>query len=184
MSKISTFAYAVSFQAGWFLSTTSGSLASAAYTLVFLVCHFWFIAHNLPVSLLRKEILWVLIISILGLIIEIISFSSGLLYTKTQQSFDHGPLLPPIWLLCIWIMFALALRTCLSFLFNNLIISCLLCVIFVPINYYAGAGLNNEVAIGQPHFFNLGLITFMWILFLWCAIYLKRYFFEDLFNAH
>jgi hypothetical protein len=55
---------------------------------------------------------------------------------------------------------------------------------FVPINYYVGAELNNDVFLAESYLLSLTLITLMWILFLWCSASLKRKYFEELFNAN
>jgi hypothetical protein len=182
--KLNMLIYAVAFQVGWFICILMGNLVGIVYTFVFLTCHCWFLVRDNRRAFLGKEVLWILLIASLGSIVEIISFSSGLLYMRAQEAPSFDLLLPPIWLSCIWIIFAIALRTCLSFLFNNLTLSCFLCVIFVPINYYAGVNLNHEVAINDPIFLNLTLITFIWVLFLCCITYLKKHFFEEICNAN
>lgn len=184
MFNISKLIYAVAFQAGWFVCILAGNLASLIYTLFFLVAHFWSLSYRNSHLSIRKEVLWVIIIFCLGVAVETIYFSAGFLYTEAPKKLFDGLLLPPIWLLCIWIIFSLALRTCLSFLFYKPALSYLTCLLFVPLNYYAGAKLNNEVDINEPYFLSLALMTLIWILFLWCLIYIKRHYFEEIFNAH
>ena len=184
MSTISNLFYALVFQAGWFVCIMAGSCAAFLYTLIFLTIHFLFVFHRNTKSFARKEILWIVTISGFGLLIEIISFSFGLLYNKDKEILFSYLSLPPLWLLCIWITFSLILRTCLAFLFTKPLISYLLLLVFVPVNYYAGAELNKDVAINEPYLLSLSLITLMWLLFFWCSNYLKRRYFEELFNAH
>lgn len=188
MTNISKLVYAVAFQAGWFVCILAGNLASVIYTLLFLVAHFWLLlynkAHNNRHLFVRKEVLWVMIVLCLGAIVETIYFSAGFLYIGTPKNLFAQALLPPIWLLCIWIIFSLALRTCLSFLFYKPTLSYLACIIFVPANYYAGAKLNNDVNINEPYLLSLALMTLIWILCLWCLIHLKRHYFEEIFNAN
>lgn len=184
MSSISKLVYALAFQAGWFICITAGNFASIFYVALFLFVHFWFLARKNSQLLLPKEILWIIIVFCLGLMVETIYFSAGFLYTDApKKSFDQL-LLPPIWLLCIWIIFSLALRTCLSFLFYKPALSYLTCLLFVPVNYYAGSTLNTEVNINEPYFLSLALMTLIWILFLRCLIYIKHHYFEEIFNAH
>jgi hypothetical protein len=184
MSNISKLIYALAFQAGWFVCIMAGNFASAIYTALFVIGHFWYLARKKPQLFLPKEILWVIIVFSLGLAVETIYFSAGFLYTDTPKTLFDELLLPPIWLLCIWIIFSLALRTCLSFLFYKPALSYLTCILFVPVNYYAGAKLNNEVDINEPYFLSLALMTLIWILFLWCLIHIKRRYFEEIFNAN
>jgi len=184
MSTISKLVYAVVFQAGWFVCIMAGTLSALLYTLVFLTFHFWFLLHKNAKVYISKEILWVAVISSFGLGIEIIFFSCGLLYSETRSALFSPLSLPPLWLFCIWIMFSLALRTCLAFLFTNSTIGYLSCLIFAPINYYAGAELNSDVFLAEPYPLSLILITLLWLLFLWCSTCLKRRYFEELFNAN
>ena len=194
MSNTSKLVYAIAFQVGWFVSIMSGNLLSSIYAGIFLAAHLWYFTkpkHNFFIysDILKKEISWILIVLILGLLIETISFSESFIYFKTEASphiphkfFEHF-ILPPLWLLNLWLIFAIALRTCLSFLFNNQIITYALCIIFVPFNYYAGANLNNTVSINQPYFISLALITFLWLLFFKCMLKIKQHYFEEPLNA-
>ncbi len=183
MSNISKLVYALAFQAGWFVCIMAGNLASVVYTALFLFSHFWWLTRKSPTFFIHKELLWVMIVFCLGLIVETIYFSGSFLYTDAPKKlFDHVSL-PPTWLLCIWLMFALALRTCLSFLFYKPTLSYLTCFVFVPVNYYAGAKLNKDVDINEPVFLSLALMTLIWILFLWGLIHIKRHYFEEIFNA-
>lgn len=184
MSNPSKFVYALVFQVGWFVCIMAGSLTAFIYTLAFLTFHFWFVLQkNVKVSV-SKEILWLLIISSIGLVIEVVSFSNALLYQNANEILLSTFPLPPLWLFCIWIMFTLALRTCLAFLFQKPALSYLLLFIFVPINYYAGAELNEHVHLAEPYLLSLSLITLMWILFWWFTTHLKKIYFEELFNAN
>lgn len=183
MFNISKLVYALAFQAGWFACIMAGNFASIIYTALFLLGHFFYLARKNSLIFLRKEMLWVITVFCLGLVVETIYFSAGFLYTDAPKNLFAGLVLPPIWLLCVWLLFSLALRTCLSFLFYKPALSYLTCLLFVPINYYAGATLNNEVDINEPYFLSLALMTLIWILFFWCLIYLKRHYFEEIFNA-
>ena len=184
MFNISKLVYALAFQAGWFVCIMAGNFTSIFYTVLFVFGHFWFLARKSSPLFLHKEILWVIIVFCLGLAVETIYFSAGFLYTDAPKKLFDELLLPPVWLLCIWIIFSLALRTCLSFLFYKPALSYLTCFVFVPVNYYAGAKLNNEVDINEPYVLSLALMTLIWISLLWCLIQIKRHYFEEIFHAH
>jgi len=183
MSKIAMLVYASAFQVGWFVCILAGNIAGIIYTALFLAGHFGFMLRSNPHFTVRKEVLWVMIVLCFGATVETIYFSAGLLYTDQPKKLFDYLLLPPIWLLCIWVIFSLALRTCLSFLFYKPTLSYLACLIFVPINYYAGAKLNNEVDVNEPYFLSLALMTLIWILCLWGLIHLKRRYFEEIFKC-
>jgi len=174
--------YAIAFQAGWFFCILAGNWISLAYAVIFLTIHFWLLAQDRYFSL-RKEIYWIGIVAIGGLILETISFSAAfLLYGESAILFEYLAL-PPLWLLNLWIIFAIALRTCLSFIFYNPKITYLSACLCIPLNYYAGAKLNNHVNISEPYTLSLATITLMWLILLRVLIHLKRHYFEDIFNA-
>jgi len=184
MSNTSKFVYALAFQIGWFVCIMAGNLASLGYALIFLICHFWFLTQRTKSHSVHKEILWVITVFCLGLAVETVYFSGGLLYSLIPNNLFAQVLLPPVWLMSLWLIFSLAMRTCLSFIFHKPLLSYFACVILIPINYYCGAWLNNEVDLNQPYFLSLSLIALIWIVFLWHLILIKRHYFEDIFNVH
>jgi hypothetical protein len=195
MSGVTKLVYAITFQIGWFVCIMAGNIASLSYAALFLMAHLWFVARQKTSfssheETLNRELTWILLIVAFGFAIETISFYQGFLYFETSQSiqshenFYEKILLPPLWLLSVWLMFAVALRTCLAFIFQRPVISYLLSVIFVPINYYAGANLNPTVALNQPYFLSLALITLLWLIFLWCIVQIKHHYFEDIFSVN
>ena len=187
MSTTSKLIYAIAFQVGWFVCIFSGNWTSLAYSVSFLTIHFWILAqknkHLYFYLWLRKEVLWISIVVIGGFILETLSFSAGFLYSDTPSNLFDRLIFPPLWLLNLWLIFAIALRTCLSFIFYKPTVTYLLTCICIPLNYYAGAKLNNHVTIGSPYTLNLALIALIWIALLWFLIHLKRRYFEDIFNA-
>lgn len=158
---------------------------SSIFTIIFLTTHLWFMTRpKYHFSAFKKELFWILLVFIFGLVIEILSFSGGFLYFNSNTSaqltntfFDYL-ILPPFWLLYLWLMFAVALRTCLSFLLNNAFVSVLLFITFVPFNYYAGAHLSGTVSIDEPALHSLAFITFLWLIFLGSLIKIKHYYFK------
>jgi hypothetical protein len=186
VSTTSKLIYAIAFQLGWFVCIFAGNWLSTAYVISFLTIHFGVLAqknkHLYFYSRLRKEVLWIAIVMAGGFILETLSFSAGFLYSGTSSNFEHL-IFPPLWLLNLWLIFAIALRTCLSFIFYKPKVTYLLTCACIPFNYYAGAKLNNHVTIGSPYTLNLALIALTWVALLWFLIHLKRRYFEDIFNA-
>ena len=183
MSNTSKFAYAVAFQLGWFVCIMAGNSLAVVYTFLFIVAHSIFLKLTLNKVLWFKEILWLLTVFIGGCIVETLVFSGSFLYIKAPSAFFEYLIFPPIWLLTLWLLFALALRTCLSFLFNSPKLTYLMTAIAIPLNYYAGTQLNTEVNLNNPYVLSLAIISLQWILLLWCLIKIKHYYFEDIFNA-
>lgn len=183
MQLSSKFIYAIAFQIGWFMCILMGSWISVGYSIAFFCLHFWFLKRTAKRILFKQESLWIVLVFIFGFILETISFSAGFLYTNEPQNLFEHLILPPVWLLSLWMLFAIALRTCLSFTFYRPTLTYLIASIAIPINYYAGAKLNGVVAVNTPYTLSLALITLLWIILLWLLIHIKRHYFEDIFNA-
>jgi hypothetical protein len=147
-----------------------------------LCLHFWLLNRFQQTHNIKKEIIWLLIIVCCGVAIETVFFSAGFLYTNIHSITLGRVIFPPIWLISLWLVFAIAMRTSLSFLFIKPWLSYLLIAITIPLNYKAGASLNNNIGINEPYLVSLGLITVVWVTFLVYIIELKRHFFEDIFN--
>jgi len=182
MSTTSKLIYAIAFQTGWFVCILAGSWISLTYAIIFLAIHLWILTQKKCMQL-RKESLWITSVVMGGLILETLSFSAGFLYLNVPSTLFERLTLPPLWLLNLWLIFAIALRNCLAFIFYKPKVTYLLTCVCIPLNYYAGAKLNSDVAINNPYPLSLALITLIWIVFLWFLIYLKRHYFEDIFNV-
>jgi hypothetical protein len=183
MSAASKLIYAIAFQVGWFVCILAASWVSLIYIVIFLTAHFWFLANCIHSPSLRKEALWISVVLGSGLIVETIFFSAGFLYSHTPSRLFEHVILPPLWLLNLWLIFAIALRTCLSFVFYKPKVTYLLSSLCIPLNYYAGAKLQTDIAINSPYILSLALIAIIWIALLWLLIHIKHYYFEDIFNA-
>lgn len=181
MNAIAKFFYAIAFQVGWFVCVATSTFLSFIYTIAFASIYIGLTKrHSTP---LKKELLWIAAVLSLGFVLETISFSVGFLVSTTPIKFGVI-VLPPFWLLNLWVLFAVALRTCLSFVFEKPVLTYLVSSVAIPINYYAGAALNEDVAVNDPYLISLGLISVLWVSLLWLLNSLKRYYFGDIFNAH
>lgn len=183
MSNASKIVYAIAFQLGWFICIMAGSTLGFIYTAVFILAHFIFIKLTQHKALWFKESLWLLVVFIGGLIVETLIFSAGFLYSGSAPGFLDKLIFPPLWLLSLWLLFALALRTCLSFVFRKPKLTYMISVIAIPLNYYAGTQLNEDVNLNSPYILSLASISLLWVFLLWCLIQIKQYYFEDTFNA-
>lgn len=172
---------AIIFQIGWFICILTTNTISLAFTFLFVVYNFfglYFLAKKIS---LKIEFSWLILCLALGFICETVFFNSGILYKTggdTPPVFS-GLQLPPIWLLCLWVMFAVTIRTSLSFIFNKPLLTCLLTLAVAPCNYYAGARLNSEVDLGQPLLLNLSLLGLSWALAMACLIAIHNLHFKD-----
>ncbi len=183
MSSASKLAYAIAFQIGWFVCILGSSSFGLVYTGLLISAHFIFLKITLNKVLWAKEILWLILVLSGGLIIETLIFSAGFIYSEVPSIFFDNLIFPPVWLLTLWLLFGVALRTCLSLVFIAPKFSYLISVIAIPLNYYAGTQLNTDVDLNSPYTLSLALITLMWVFLLWCFMQAKLYYFEDIFNA-
>jgi Protein of unknown function (DUF2878) len=183
MSSTSKIAYAVAFQIGWFVCILGDKDSVIAYTLGFVAAHFIFLKITLNKILWLKESSWLLLVFISGGLLETLVFSAGFLYSSSSHLYFDHIVPPPVWLLCLWLLFALALRTFMSFVFSAPKITYLTSTIAIPLNYYAGAQLNSDVNLNSPYILNLALISVLWVVLLWCLVQAKHSYFEDIFNA-
>ncbi len=183
MSNASKLSYAIAFQIGWFICIMAGNTLGITYTLAFISAHFIFLRITLGKVLWCKEILWLLVVFAGGFVLETLIFSAGFIYSEVPSIFLDHLIFPPVWLLTLWLLFGVALRTCLSLVFIAPKFAYLISVIAIPLNYYAGTQLNADVDLNSPYTLSLALITLMWVFLLWCFMQAKRYYFEDIFNA-
>ncbi|WP_189418166.1 DUF2878 domain-containing protein [Cellvibrio zantedeschiae] len=183
MSLTSKLIYATAFQVGWFICILTASWVSLGYSLIFLTLYLGHLKRTAKYFSLKKEILWIGLVFTCGFILETISFSAGFLYTSLPVNLFEHIKLPPLWLMNLWVLFAIALRTCLSFVFSKPQITYLIASLAIPLNYYLGAKLNGDVTINNPQGLSLALIALLWIVLLWVLFQLKRFYFEDIFNA-
>lgn len=183
MSNTSKIAYAIAFQIGWFICILGDKAHVIAYTLGVFLAHFIFLKTTLNKVLWFKEICWLLVVFISGGFLETLVFSAGFLYSNSPHMYFDNIIPPPVWLLCLWLLFALALRTFMSFVFSAPKLTYLISVITIPLNYYAGTQLNSDVNLNSPYILSLALISVLWVILLWCLVQAKHYYFEDIFNA-
>ena len=171
--------YAVAFQLGWFICIMGGNTASISYAISFLLAHLWLQQNASP----YREISWIAIVLSGGFLIETLFLSAGFLYEKSPPLLFEHVHYPPIWLMALWLTFAIALRNCLAFLLSYPRLGYGMCCTLIPVNYLAGSKLSHVLHINQPLVVVLPLIALVWVIFLACLIKIKRRYFEDIFDA-
>ncbi|MFS1524864.1 DUF2878 domain-containing protein [Microbulbifer sp. 2304DJ12-6] len=124
------------------------------FTLINLFLHLAFVAN------LRREPLWLAGVFLFGVGVDSVLFHLGLLQNQSGQPW------PPLWLICLWLNFAMTLRYSLVFLQRNLWLAAVLGGIFGPFSYYTGAFLNGTVALHQPLWQSLLVLSLLWALML------------------
>ena len=131
-SKLMLIINFISFQLGWFVCVLGGDQLSLLIMLPILLLHFFVVAKNDKIN----ELLTVLAISISGILIDSFVISQFIIDYKT-------PVFIPLWIACLWVLFASTIRHSLSWLDNYLFMVPLLGAIAGALSYLAGVNLSS-----------------------------------------
>ena len=178
---------AISFQIGWFICVLTTTWLSLVFTVVYIALH-WVLMSRINNNLsLKLEAYWLSMFLIIGCICESLFFNHGILINTIPNNAIADTasswfILPPIWLLCLWCLFALSMRTSLDFLFNKPIIAYPLIMLGAPSSYYAGTQLSPQVELGLPILLSLPVISVTWLLAFLCIYLIKNYYFKGVNN--
>ncbi len=169
-------ANAVLFQIGWFFCVLGSSLVAYAATVLCLVAHFILLKNYSDRFPWVLEILWIWAILLIGIVTESIFFSSGILVYEYQSVDSSFIVLPPAWLLCLWLLFATALRLSLAFMLQKMTLAIALGGALTPFSYWSGALLNSQVDLVIPAISSLLYIALAWAIVFLILFYLLRLF--------
>lgn len=144
---------ALVFQLGWFCCVLYGWPLALVYLCCALALHFLFIVEKS--QRLSEAILIVAVVTV-GWFVDTLFIVSGVLILPDVF------MLPPFWLLALWVLFATTLRYCLAWLENAYLLAALLGAVCGPLNYIAGAKLAGG-AITTPLFHSVFIMTLVWL---------------------
>ena len=122
---------AILFNVAWLLCVLGGDFVALITAMVLLVFHL------LIVSRVSQEFLFIIGVGIVGFIIDVLVFRSGLLLRANGISF------PPLWLLALWICFATTLNHCFRFLQQRLGLAAVAGAVSGTASYIGGARLSG-----------------------------------------
>lgn len=127
---------AVIFQVLWFICVQGNNLTALLATAAGVAIHWTFYSRRLTewalvIVFLTVGIIWESIVASNALI----HFSGGMLLGSSKSPM----MIAPLWLTCLWIAFAMTLRHSMAWLARSTVLRTLLCLLFVPLSYYAGA---------------------------------------------
>ena len=117
-----------------------------------------------------QSLIWVTLVMLAGIGMDAVFFKSG--------TFVANPLpeVVPIWLACLWLNFALAVRFAFVFLHGRLWLSSLFGLIGGPVSYLIGAKIGGEVSLAEPLWFTMALLALAWSIFLPMMVFSLQYF--------
>lgn len=122
----------VIFQAGWVVCALGGSLMAVIYSLVALLIHHRYLVNN------KSE--WQLIgwITLVG-----VTWDSLLVFFGLIVYPDAVWISLPVWMVCLWILFATTFMHSLLWLSRYRWLSVFFAAVFGPMSYWAGVELTD-----------------------------------------
>ena len=82
---------------------------------------------------------------------------------------DAGPAAIPVWLICLWFLFATTFMHCLLWLGRYLHLAIALAAVFGPATYWAGASLT-DAELATPLAASLGVMALVWAILFPCGL--------------
>ncbi|MGB5326439.1 MAG: DUF2878 domain-containing protein [Pseudomonadales bacterium] len=154
-------ANALLFNAVWLLCVLGGNVVALFSTLALLLAHFRFVSSD------WRELVLALQALVIGFFVDAMMLQSGVLIAPDAS------VMPPAWLLCLWVAFSTTLNHSMAWLQNRLLLSVLVGALLVPLSYYAGTRLT-DFALAEPLWRSIAMVGASWALVLpllaWLAV--------------
>ena len=141
------------FQLGWFVCVLGGNKIALAATAVILAVHLLWVGS----WAMEQQLLAVTFF--LGCALD--SFLGNLAIVQFHQN-DESRILP-LWLACLWLIFATTLRHSLDWSRTHRLYGAVLGFVGGPLSYYAGSQLN-EITLAQPLWQTWLLLAVIWAI--------------------
>lgn len=141
------------FQVGWLVCVLGGSFWGGIFTLVAIIFHFSISGQRFA------DTTAVLIALVLGFIHEMLLLHGGYI------QFVGSAYLPPLWLLCLWVLLGITLNHSLVWIYSRPLWSALLGAISAPLSYLAGVKLSSAEW-SSPLLVVLPIIAILWLVVL------------------
>ena len=140
------------FQIGWLVCVLGGDTWAVAYTLGALLLHGWLVSdHPAEWKFIGGAV-------VAGCLWDI-SMAMGGIITYADSSFIGIPL----WLVCLWFLFATTFMHCLLWLSRYPRLAVALAAVFGPATYWAGASLSDAV-LTAPLAASLAVMALGWAI--------------------
>jgi hypothetical protein len=150
------------FQTGWIVCVVGGNLYALVYTAIALLIHHRYV--------LEKNSEWQLIamVTVIGSLWDILMTIGGIVHYP-----DSGLAGIPIWLICLWALFATTFMHALSWLNRYLWIAAVFAAVLGPASYWFGSQLSDAY-FGTPILTSLVVMAVGWSTLFPAGIYLTR----------
>ncbi|WP_460241123.1 DUF2878 domain-containing protein [Aurantivibrio infirmus] len=149
------------FQIAWFSCLLLEENWSLLITATILFLHQLLIVRN------TKEWLFIFTVAFLGVVADSLFSLVGVL------NFSEKGILIPIWLACIWLVFATTLNHSFIWLKNNLFLAAVLGAIGGPMSYFAGTKLS-DVSFSSSFWDSLLFLMVFWAIFFPSSMYVVK----------
>ncbi|MDH5353701.1 MAG: DUF2878 domain-containing protein [Gammaproteobacteria bacterium] len=148
------------FQVGWLVCVLGGNIYALIYTSLAMAFHHGFVLVR------TSEWSVVALVTATGCLWDaFMAFSGVIKYTNTDL------IGLPIWLICLWLLFATTFHHSLRWLANHLWLAAVLAAVFGPFSYWAGSQLSSA-DISLPIINSLLIIAAGWSLLFPAGIYI------------
>lgn len=144
---------ALLFQVGWLVCILCGSFWAGIFTLAAIIFHFVIVPQR------REDAVAVVIAIALGLLHDLLLLHSG------HIQFAESSYLPPLWLICLWVLLGITLNHSLVWIYSRPLWSALLGAIAAPLSYLAGVKLSSAEW-SSPLVEVLPIIAILWLVVL------------------
>jgi hypothetical protein len=148
-----TITNALLFQVGWFVCILCGSFWGGLFTLAAIIVHLFISRQRL------NDIVAVVIALAIGLIHDSLLLQGGFI------KFIESGYLPPLWLVCLWVLLGITLNHSLVWIYSRPLWSALLGAIAAPLSYLAGVELSSAEW-SSPLLEVLPIIAVLWLVIL------------------
>jgi len=147
------------FQIGWVVCVVGGNIYAVAFTLLALLLHSWLV--------LTGPFEWKLIAAVVlvGSLWDI-----GMAQTGVIEYADAVLFGIPIWLLCLWFLFATTFMHALFWMHRYLWMAALMAAVLGPASYWIGTNLA-DASLALPLWSSLGIMAAGWALLFPCGLY-------------
>ncbi|TDO95854.1 DUF2878 domain-containing protein [Marinomonas balearica] len=150
-------ANAVGFQLLWFACVLLGDWAALLCTFLYLFFHRRYLQTS------NAEFVLMIVFLVIGCLWDGLLIHLGVLVFP-NDSLLFG-VLPPLWLLCLWVSVATMLSHCLRFVAGRYLLATFLGFVSPVLSYIGGAALS-DVEIGAPFELSVLMIAIGWAVIL------------------
>jgi hypothetical protein len=152
------------FQIGWMVCVLGGDIYALAYTLGAVLIHQFFLVEH------KSEWLFITIVTVVGCLWDSLMALSGVMIYADATAIGI-----PVWLMCLWVLFAMTFMHALAWLRRYLWLAAAFAGIFGPLSYWVGDELSTA-NVGAPLIGSLAIMALGWAVLFPAGMYLTSRF--------